>query len=75
MKLKYIVTETIYHNGELTRKAFGIAAVTEEDGFTLVIDSVCDISSSFEKMKEAVELCNTLGLSPVHLHDMAEEFA
>lgn len=73
MELKYIVTETIYHNGKLTRTAYGIALVDDKDGVTIVLDSIDDISITPDKMYEAVKCFNTLGLSRKHFHDAVEE--
>lgn len=75
MKIKYIVTENIYHNGSLTRTGYGIAAITEDDENTTVLDSVNDLTPNKNKVTELVTLCNRLGLSLVHLYDVAEDFA
>lgn len=39
----------------------------------IMIDCVHDISADFNKVKSLVNLCNENGLSPLHLHDAAED--
>ena len=75
MSIKYIITESIYHNGALTRTGYGIAAITEEDGITTVLKSVNDLTPDKAKISELVSLCNTQKLSAIHLYDVAEDFA
>ena len=45
MEYKYIVVQSTYKNGEITRTGFGIATVEEYDGVTTILESISDISS------------------------------
>ena len=65
-----LLTETIDIGGA-ARKTYGIAAVTQ-DGET--ITSIRDISCNREKVQAFVDLCNTLGLSLLHIDDAVDDF-
>ena len=71
---KYIPTETILQNGELSRSAFGIALVEEQDGITVVLQSFCDLSTDLASAQKLAELCCSLQPSPEHLEDIIDDF-
>lgn len=74
MEIKYITVQNTYHNGEATRVSFGIAAVTDYDGVTTVLESVADLSSQIEPIEYLVAKCNRGNLDPVHLQDVVTDF-
>ena len=65
-----LLTETIDDNG-MARKTYGIAAITQ-DGET--ITSIRDISCNREKVQAFVDICNSLGLSLLHIDDAVDDF-
>ena len=74
METKYIVVESKYINGEKTRVGYGIAAIKEQDGQSVVLESFSDISPDADKVRGLADDCNTYGLSRVHLADVVEDF-
>ena len=74
MEHKYIVVQSTYKNGDITRIGFGIAAVEEYDGVTTVLESISDISTDIEPIERLVEICNNLQLDPIHLQDVVTYF-
>lgn len=74
MKTKYIVTENKYIDGDKTRVGYGIAAIKEQDGISVVLESYSDISPNEDKVRELANECNTYGLSKAHLSDVVEDF-
>ena len=74
MEHKYIVVQSTYKNGDITRIGFGIAAVEEYDGVTTILESTSDLSSDIEPIERLVELCNDLQLDPIHLQDVVTDF-
>lgn len=73
MNYKYVLTETTYHNGEHTRKSYGIAVISIEDNIT-VISSIEDITDEQEGVAKLVELCNTEKLEMEHLQNIVDDF-
>ena len=74
METKYIVIESKYINGDKTRVGYGIAAIKEQDGVSVVLESFSDISPDADKVRELADDCNTYGLSGLHLADVVEDF-
>ena len=74
MEYKYIVVQSTYKNGDITRIGFGIAAVEEYDGVTTVLESISDLSSDIEPIERLVKVCNNLQLDPIHLQDVVTDF-
>ena len=74
METKYIVVESKYINGDKTRVGYGIAAIKEHDGVSVVLESFSDISPDADKVRELADDCNTYGLSKLHLADVVEDF-
>ncbi|MBQ8357749.1 MAG: hypothetical protein IJX39_08095 [Clostridia bacterium] len=72
--MKYAVIKTTYQNELLTRTGYGIAAVQEYDGVTVVTESVADLSGDERAVTELVERCNRCDLSPEHLGDVVQDF-
>ena len=73
MNYKYVLTETIYHNGEHTRTSYGIAAISTEDDVT-VLCSVEDIGDERYEIENLVKLCNAEKLEIEHLQNVVEDF-
>ena len=76
MKLTYAVTEERYALGNESRTSYGIVAYAnaEQGGTATIVASVRDITSDKKRLKKLVDDCNRLVLSPVHLHDVVEDF-
>ena len=74
MEHKYIVVQSTYKNGDITRIGFGIAAVEEYDGVTTILESIPDLSSDINPIECLVEVCNDLQLDPIHLQDVVTDF-
>ena len=70
MKCRYILLTTT--GGEACR--YGIAAVVEEDGVTVILESCVDLSPSREEVDRVVGLCNALDLEIDHFLDVVEDF-
>ena len=72
----YGLTEEIYNLGDSARTSYGIAAYADadSDGSATILASVHDITSDKSEMEKLVHLCNTLGLSVLHLRDIVEDF-
>ena len=74
MEHKYIVVQSTYKNGDITRIGFGIAAVEEYDGVTTILESIPDLSSDINPIECLVEVCNDLQLDPINLQDVVTDF-
>ncbi len=74
--ITYGIINEKYCLGNECRQAFGIAvyADADADGTATIIQSVHDISPNEIALKELVNRCNHLGLSPIHLLDIIEDF-
>ena len=73
----YGITEEIYYLGDMSRKTYGIAVYAKDDSdecISTVLDIISDISSEKEKVEDLVRKCNLLELSPIHFHDVVEDF-
>lgn len=70
MKCRYILLTTT--GGEACR--YGIAAVVEEDGVTVILESCIDLSPSQDEVERMVALCNALDLALDHFWDVVEDF-
>ena len=67
--VKYIVIPgKVEIEGEV-HDTYGIGAIRND----VLIEQITDISLSFNKVKSLVLLCNEENLSPIHLHDIAED--
>ena len=70
MKYTYVVRVDIVHDEDnVAHTVYGIDLFEDKE----IIQSLPDIFFDRQKAKELVALCNTLGLSPVHLLDVAED--
>ncbi len=76
MTVRYGVVKEIYSLNGDTRVSYGIAvyANSDKDGTMCIIDSVCDITTDLESLRELTEKCNCLELSPIHLNNVVEDF-
>lgn len=70
--ITYILCREAYKSKRSERIAYGIATYAE-DGQTC-ITKLHDITSDKDALAELVDLCNRLQLSPIHLHDVIEDF-
>ena len=66
-----LLTETIDIGDGMARITYGIVAVTENGK---AITSIRDISCDRGKAQAFVDLCNTLGLSLLHIDDAVDDF-
>jgi len=67
----YHLVENSYPNENGSRISYGITVRTDADS---ILYSICDITSNKEKLLELIHKCNLLGLSPMHLCDVIEDF-
>jgi hypothetical protein len=74
MGYRYIVVQNIYRSGRNTRIGYGLAAVTQYDGVTTVLNSVPDLSADIQLVEGLMERCNSQGLDPIHLQDVVADF-
>ena len=74
MEYTYITICCTYCHGEHSRIGYGIAYVCVADGVVTVLQSVSDISSDRQRVERLVEHCCKLGLDPMHLEDVVEDF-
>ena len=74
MNCHYIVVREDYMDEKNPRTAYGIAAVVEYDGCTVVMESISDVCSEFAPIHQLVQYCDTLQLELIHLRDVVEDF-
>ena len=76
MKVVYGIVEEIYSCEKVTRISYGIAAFAAAPDNTVpaVTVSVHDITSESQELLDFIQLCNDLGLSPIHLNDVVQDF-
>lgn len=72
--MKYIVIKNEYINQEYSRISFGIAAVEEYDGVTVILKSFSDLSPHFSEVESLVNLCNEQELELIHFNDIMDDF-
>lgn len=72
----YGIREEFYCLGKAKRRAYGIVAYSdiEANGTATVIASAGDVTDDREALAELVRKCNELGLDPIHLGDVVEDF-
>lgn len=70
--ITYILCRESYKTKRSERIAYGIAAYTED--YPTCVARLRDITSDKNALDELVSLCNRLQLSPIHLHDVVEDF-
>lgn len=74
MECTYILTRNIYEMGANTRIGFGIAAMEKETDGAIVLESFSDLSSDVAKVEQLVRISNEIGLDPIHLLDVVQDF-
>ncbi len=74
MEYQYIVVRNVYQTKNGTRTSFGIAVVSEYDGCLTILESVSDLTPSFEQAEDFAKLCNAEKLEYTHFHDVIEDF-
>ena len=76
MKITYVITEEAYSLSLSTRTSYGITAYSRnnENGTTVTVATVHDITADKQALTDLVALCNRLELSEIHLHDIIDYF-
>ena len=74
MECTYILIRNTYEMEKNTRNSFGIAVVEEENDVAIVLESFSDLSSDVTKVEQLVRICNELGLDPIHLSEVVQDF-
>ena len=76
MQTTYLVIEKTYLSDSNARISYGIAAYTEDSmgGNSTLVATLHDITTDQKALSELVDRCNELKLSPIHLHDIVEDF-
>lgn len=74
--ITYGLTKETYTLNGASRQAYGIAAYADadEDGTATIVKSIHDITANEQSLKDLIERCNRLELSPIHLMDVVEDF-
>ena len=74
--ISYGLLEEKFYNGEGVRCSYGIAvyANARQGGVTCVLETVSDITSDKKSLEVLIQKCNSQKLSPIHLHDVIEDF-
>ena len=72
MNVKYVLIKDMYCYRFKIETSYGIAAFVDEwqQGFKTIVASVHNVSTDGQKVKQLVDKCNEMGLSPVHLDDV-----
>ena len=70
--ITYILCRETYKSKRSERITYGIAAYAEDK--QTCITKLHDITSDKNALAELVSLCNRLQLSPIHRHDVVEDF-
>lgn len=74
MKYQYIVVHSTYHIVNKEQSRFGIAVAFDEGEQITILETIPDLTLSFESIGRLVELCNKEKLEYIHLHDIMEDF-
>lgn len=76
MHITYVVIEKTYASPPNTRASYGIAAYAYGIGNneSAVVVTIHDITPDRVALTKLVTQCNQLKLSPIHLHDIVEDF-
>ncbi len=72
--VKYTVFEDKVMIDGLSYITYGIKASVIKDGRVHTVAKVGDISANQEAVDRLCDKCNSSGLSPAHLRDIAEDF-
>ena len=74
MECSYILIRNTFEMGENTRIGFGIAAVEKGTAGAIVLESFSDLSSDVTKVEQLVRISNEIGLDPIQLSDVVQDF-
>ena len=74
MNYRYLPIRETYTDGEQTRTGYGIAAVLEHDGCTIITESFMDLCPDRVPVERLVNLCNVLKLDVLHLSEVVDDF-
>lgn len=75
MSYRYIVTSCTYQGKDTVRTGYGISLIEDCGDTVTVLDTVADLSPDAESVEQLVRHCNELELDPIHLHEVAYDFA
>lgn len=75
-KVAYEMIGEVHTRGEHTYLSYGIAAYVDAETSEAkqVIAHMPDVSPNRSALEPLVQMCNMLGLSPIHLVDVVEDF-
>ena len=75
-KVAYEIIGEVHTRGDQAYISYGIAAYVDAvtSDVKRVIAHVPDVSPNCSTLEPLVQRCNTLGLSPIHLVDVVEDF-
>ncbi len=75
-KITYGISEEIYELGGEMRRSYGIVgyADADEEKSHAIVVSARDVSCEKEAVETLAALCNRLGISPLHLDDVVDDF-
>ena len=75
-KVAYEIIGEVHTRGDQAYISYGIAAYVDAvtSDVKRVIAHVPDVSPNRSTLEPLVQRCNTLGLSPIHLVDVVEDF-
>lgn len=71
MNCQYIVVKNTYPNNENISASFGIAVTDESE---IILETISDITSDYERIFRLVSMCNQMQLAPIHLQDVVADF-
>ncbi len=74
MNYRYLMIRETYVDGEQTRIGYGIAAVLDYDGCTMVTESFMDLCPDSTPVERLVKYCNELKLDVMHLSEAVDDF-
>ena len=71
---QYIWIESSYSANGVLYTTYGIAYADFSDGVPVILETIPDLSTNKERVRQLVKLCTKLQLSPIHLHDVIDDF-
>ncbi|MBQ7346483.1 MAG: hypothetical protein IJW55_00845 [Clostridia bacterium] len=74
MKTSYATVRSEYAQNGSTYVTYGIALTEEENGFITILETIPNLCANQVKVQQLADLCNTLELSPIHLHEVIQDF-
>lgn len=74
VEYKYTLIKSTLLSGDNCRVCYGIAVEEEQDGVSVILQSVSDIAVCSDRLEQLVDLCNELELDPIHLNDVVDDY-